>query len=96
MTNYTIYQFPKILINTTSKYVVYRPTSYIGKATPIKGIIYYFHPTTFGKGNAPSSYNNYFTGLGMFFASQNYILIQSDYIGYGDNPIDVHPYVFYP
>ena len=44
----------------------------------------------------PSSYNDYFTGLGMFFASQNYILIQSDYIGYGNDSINVPPYVLYP
>jgi len=63
LTNETEYTFPKVSITTKSKYVLFTPTSYLGKATPIKGVICYFHPTTFGKGNAPSSYNDYFTGL---------------------------------
>lgn len=78
----------------------------------IKGIILYFHGTEAVKNSIPSCFshdvstlpsycngvidNKYADVLGGVFASQGYIVIAPDYIGYGmDNKI-IHPYVLYP
>ena len=65
----------------------------------IKGIILYYHPTVLDKTSVPSnftgaSYNA--IGLAAVYASQGYIVVAPDYIGYAANAQKMHPYVAYP
>jgi len=61
----------------------------------LKGVIIYFHPTIFGRYNAPSSNNEYYETIGGLYASQNYAVVMPDLIGFSDSG-DPHPYVLYP
>lgn len=64
----------------------------------IKGVITYFHGTTFNKCTVGSNYIA--TGetqlVAEVFASQGYVVIIPDYIGQGVDWQNVHPYVLYP
>ncbi|MCX8022178.1 MAG: hypothetical protein N2745_05330 [Syntrophorhabdaceae bacterium] len=64
----------------------------------IKGVIVYFHGTSFNKSTVGSNYvSNGETRLNaQVFASQGYIVVLPDYIGQGDDWQNVHPYVLYP
>lgn len=67
-------------------------------AAKVKGVVTYFHGTTFNKCMVGSNY----TGNGetrlaaQVFASQGYIVVIPDYVGQGVDYNDVHPYVLYP
>ena len=67
-------------------------------AAKVKGIVTYFHGTTFNKAMVGSNYaTNGETRLAaQVFASQGYIVVIPDYVGQGVNWADVHPYVLYP
>lgn len=69
----------------------------IGKAQ-LKGVLVYFHGTTFNKSQVPSHYEgNIETQLmAEVFASQGYIVVMPDYVGQGVDWQDAHPYVLYP
>ena len=64
----------------------------------VKGIVVYFHGTTFNKSQVGSEYaGNVETQLNaQIFASQGYIVAIPDYVGQGIDWQDVHPYVIYP
>lgn len=64
----------------------------------VKGVLVYFHGTTFNNSQVPSHYEgNVETELmAEVFASQGYIVVMPDYIGQGVDYQDVHPYVLYP
>ena len=65
----------------------------------IKGVVTYFHGTTFDKSMTGSSYdgNGETRLVAEVFASQGYIVVIPDYVGQGvDDWADVHPYVLYP
>ena len=66
--------------------------------TQIKGIIVYFHGTTFNKSQVGSDYtNNVETQLNaQIYASQGYIVAIPDYVGQGVDWQPAHPYVLYP
>jgi hypothetical protein len=67
-------------------------------ATQVKGVVVYFHGTTFDKSQVGSSYDNSVeTQLNaQVFASQGYIVAIPDYVGQGVDWQTVHPYVLYP
>lgn len=67
----------------------------IGK-TQIKGVVVYFHGTTFDKSSVPSNASVEAQLCGQLFASQGYIVVAPDYIGQGVDWKNVHPYVLYP
>lgn len=63
----------------------------------IRGVLVYFHGTTFSKAQVPSVLSNGETQLAaQVFASQGYIVAMPDYVGQGVDWQDVHPYVLYP
>ncbi len=64
----------------------------------IKGVVVYFHGTTFNKSQVGSEYqNNNETQLtAQVFGSQGYIVVIPDYVGQGVDWQDAHPYVLYP
>lgn len=64
----------------------------------VKGVVTYFHGTTFNKAVVGSNYsgNGETRLLAEVFASQGYIVVVPDYVGQGDDYKDVHPYVLYP
>ena len=63
----------------------------------LKGVIVYFHGTTFSKDQVGSNVNNPETQLcAQVFASQGYVVLIPDYVGQGVDWQDVHPYVLYP
>jgi hypothetical protein len=64
----------------------------------IKGVVVYFHGTTFDKSVVGSNYStNGETRLNaQVFASQGYIVLLPDYVGQGKDQQSVHPYVLYP
>lgn len=62
----------------------------------INGVVFYFHPTTFGRYNGPSRRTNIWNALGALYASHNYAFIASDYLGYNSDAELPHPYVLYP
>lgn len=64
----------------------------------IKGVVTYFHGTTFNKCLVGSNYsqNGETRLLAEVFASQGYIVVVPDYIGQGQDWPNVHPYVLYP
>jgi hypothetical protein len=65
--------------------------------TKVKGIVVYFHGTTFNKSMVGSSWDSGETQLmAELFASQGYIVAIPDYVGQGIDWQDVHPYVLYP
>lgn len=67
-------------------------------ADQVKGIIVYFHGTTFNKSQVGSSYDGSIeTRLNaQVFASQGYVVAIPDYVGQGVDWQNVHPYVLYP
>lgn len=89
--------------------VVGNPTEYIPKIvsggvvipqgiTPnnYKGVILFYHGTVVGKNDyGPEADIKNGLELAAFFASQGYIVVFPDYLGYGVNAADVHPYVMY-
>ena len=64
----------------------------------LKGVVVYFHGTTFDKSVVGSNYTkNGETRLNaQVFASQGYIVLIPDYVGQGKDNQSVHPYVLYP
>lgn len=64
----------------------------------IRGVVTYFHATTFNKCIVGSNYDyNPETQLvAEVFASQGYIVVIPDYVGQGVDWQNVHPYVLYP
>ena len=64
----------------------------------IKGVVVYFHGTTFNKSQVPSNYERSIEAqlMAEVFASQGYIVVMPDYVGQGVDWQDVHPYVLYP
>lgn len=64
----------------------------------LKGVVVYFHGTTFDKSVVGSNYStNGETRLNaQVFASQGYIVLLPDYVGQGKDQQSVHPYVLYP
>jgi hypothetical protein len=48
----------------------------------LKGFINYYHPTTFGKYNAPSRLGPEIVAIGGLYASWGYGVIFPNYIGY--------------
>ena len=64
---------------------------------PIKGVVYYFHPTIFGRNHGPSNRTDYWNVLGALYATQNYVFVASDELGYNsNNTFYPHPYILYP
>ena len=67
-----------------------------------KGIILYYHPTSFDKKGIPSNFNENDASiyqdklLAAIYASHGYIVVAPDYIGLGDDSKKPHPYVLYP
>ena len=74
-----------------------------------KGVLLYFHPTTFGKHQVPSNitstidpdpsadngdYMAYI--MASIYASHGYIVVDPDYLGQGVNVDVIHPYAIYP
>lgn len=68
------------------------------KSGKIRGVVLFFHPTLFGKYNAPSysKDNRILNVLADVFASQGYVVATPDYIGLGDDDKVAHPYIAYP
>lgn len=65
--------------------------------TQLKGVVVYFHGTTFSKSQVGSNFENPETQLcAQIFASQGYAVAIPDYIGQGRDWQTVHPYVLYP
>jgi len=66
--------------------------------TKIKGVVTYFHGTTFNKSLAGSNYESdgEVKAVTAVFASQGYIVVLPDYVGQGVDWQNVHPYVLYP
>ena len=64
--------------------------------TKLKGVVTYFHGTTFDKSTVPSNYTPEMQLTAELFASQGYIVVAPDYIGQGVDWQNVHPYVLYP
>jgi hypothetical protein len=63
----------------------------------IKGVLVYFHGTTFNKSAVGSNFSTEETQLVVsVFASQGYIVVLPDYVGQGIDWKDPHPYVLYP
>lgn len=64
----------------------------------LKGVVVYFHGTTFSKSQVPSEYdgNAEVELMAEVFASQGYAVVMPDYVGQGVDWQDVHPYVLYP
>ncbi len=64
----------------------------------IRGVLVYFHGTTFNKSQVPSQYEgNVETQLmAEVFASQGYVVVMPDYVGQGVDWQNAHPYVLYP
>lgn len=63
----------------------------------LRGVIVYFHGTTFSKNQVGSNLNNPETQLSaQVFASQGYVVLIPDYVGQGQDWQNVHPYVLYP
>jgi len=74
---------------------MYRPLETEKKM--IRGVILYFHPTIFGRSNGPTSNSQYWQALGSLFASQNYVFLVPNFLGFGNiEPTKTHPYVIYP
>jgi len=71
----------------TTKGILYRPEKSQLSGKSIKGVVIYFHPTIFGRVNGPSNNNDYWKALGSLYASQNYVLVAIDYLGYNSNYI---------
>lgn len=62
-----------------------------------KGIIVYFHGTTFDNSTVPSNINDPSSKiLAEILASNGYVVVAPDYIGHGVDWRDVHPYILYP
>lgn len=66
--------------------------------TKIRGIVVYFHGTTFDKSAVGSNYAGCTEDqlAAELFASQGYVVIVPDYVGQGVDWQHVHPYVIYP
>jgi hypothetical protein len=64
---------------------------------PLKGIVIYFHGTFFSKNEAPY-YQTYpiYQGIASIFGAKKYAVLFPDYLGYGADESNVHPYVLYP
>jgi hypothetical protein len=64
----------------------------------LKGVVVYFHGTTFSKAQVPSEYdgNGETELMAEVFASQGYVVVMPDYVGQGVDWETVHPYVLYP
>ena len=63
----------------------------------LKGVIVYFHGTTFRNTLVGSNLDNPETQLcAQVFASQGYVVLIPDYVGQGVDWQSVHPYVLYP
>jgi hypothetical protein len=64
----------------------------------LKGVVVYFHGTTFDKSQVGSNYeSNGETQLtAQIYASQGYAVIIPDYVGQGIDWANVHPYVLFP
>lgn len=64
----------------------------------LKGIIVYFHGTTFDKSQVGSNYdsNGETQLMAQVYGSQGYAVIIPDYVGQGVDWADVHPYVLFP
>ncbi len=63
----------------------------------IKGVILFYHATVVNKNEAgPSSDSESDIEYASVYASQGYIVVLPDYIGYGVDPQDFHPYVLFP
>jgi hypothetical protein len=62
----------KITFKGPGKYTMFMPYN---SNTTINGLIVYYHPTIFGNYNSPSFNNSYWRDLGIFYASQNFILL---------------------
>lgn len=66
-------------------------------ASQLKGIVVYFHGTTFSKAGVGSDFSRSETQLcAQVFGSQGYAVVIPDYVGQGDDWAHVHPYVLYP
>lgn len=67
----------------------------------IKGVVLYFHPTTFAKTSVPSNFDDPSGAyvdqeLAAVYGSQGYIVIAPDYVGQGVDTQVMHPYAVYP
>ena len=67
-------------------------------ASKLKGVVTYFHGTSFNKCMVGSNYtdNGETRLVAEVFASQGYVVLIPDYVGQGIDYNDVHPYVIYP
>jgi hypothetical protein len=69
------------------------------KSKSYKGVILYYHPTMLSKYYVPSNLsdddNIFANQLSAVFASQGYIVVVPDYIGYGESAGLMHPYALY-
>lgn len=65
--------------------------------TKLKGVVVYFHGTTFNKSQVGSNFSSLEVQLvAQVFASQGYAVVVPDYVGQGVDWQNVHPYVLYP
>jgi acetyl esterase/lipase len=66
-------------------------------SSQVKGVIVYFHGTSFSKQGIGSTFSSGETQLcAQLFASQGYVVLIPDYVGQGSDWANVHPYVLYP
>ena len=67
------------------------------QTTPIKGIILFYHYTVLDKRNIPSNFNrdNFLLSplLASSLVSAGYVVLAPDYLGFGSDESNVHPYV---
>ena len=75
---------------------MYQPDKRLLPNKTINGVVFYFHPTIFGRYNGPSTRTNVWDALGTLYASQNYVFVATDYLGYNSDVDLPHPYVLYP
>lgn len=67
---------------------------------PLKGVVLFYHYTILDKNNIPSNFNGDDFQLSRLMASaiasDGYIVVMPDYIGFGIDQNSVHPYILYP
>lgn len=67
---------------------------------PLKGVVLFYHYTILDKNNFPSNFNGDDFQLSHLMAStiaaDGYIVLMPDYLGFGADQNNVHPYILYP
>jgi hypothetical protein len=79
------------LVKKSHSSLLYLPSG----GAAIRGIVIYFHATTLGKWNGPSSNGKEYQAIGGLYASHGYAVIFPDLLGYRSDT-DPYPFLLYP